>query len=118
VASVEVTVAYTGYVKLDFSAYVRSSKVDGANTVRCALKTSASPVNSEEDRLVGSRRYWNSRNQNPDGGVGSYYTSMDTQGVYFIALPGTVTFHAVCESEEPTTFHYRSLIATFHEDRL
>ncbi|MEE3329086.1 MAG: hypothetical protein VX252_17255 [Myxococcota bacterium] len=118
VASVEVTIPYTGYVKLDFSGYVRSSKVDGANRVRCALKTSVSPVDSDEDRLVGSRRYWDSRNQEPEGAVGSYFTTMDTQGIYFSVLPGTVTFHAVCQSDDPTTFRYRSLIATFHEDRL
>ena len=117
VSSVEVTLPYSGFVKLDFSGYLRSTQILGDNSMRCAIKTSVSEVNSDADRLVGSRRYWNTSTLSPSADF-YYYGDMESSGVYASTFQGTVTFHVVCQSEKPAVVHYRSLIATFHEDRL
>lgn len=117
VSSVEVTVPYSGFVKLDFNAYLRSAQVLGDNSIRCAIKTSVSEVDSEDDRLVGSRRYWNTDSLTPTASF-NYFGNMASSGVYVSTLQGTVTFHVVCQSQKPASVYYRSLIATFHEDRL
>ena len=117
VSSVEVTIPYTGYVKLDFTGYVRSLQAEGDNSLRCAIKTDVSSPDVDENRVVGSRRYWNTHTLSASGGA--YFAgNMASSGVYWAAVPGTVTFHVVCDANKPAQLFYRSLIATFHEDRL
>ena len=117
VSSVEVTIPYTGYVKLDFTGYVRSLQAEGDNSLRCAIKTDVSSPDADENRVVGSRRYWNTHTLSASGGA--YFAgNMASSGVYWAAVPGTVTFHVVCNANKPAQLFYRSLIATFHEDRL
>jgi hypothetical protein len=117
VSSVEVTIPYSGYVKLDFTGYVRSLQAEGDNSLRCAIKTDVSSPDVDENRVVGSRRYWNTHTLSASGGA--YFAgNMASSGVYWSTLAGTVTFHVVCNANKPAQVYYRSLIATFHEDRL
>jgi len=118
--SLSITVPGPGFIEVRASGYLAIGHTSGAGVsyVVCALKTDTNSPESATGRLTGSRRFVAVLSGEI---TGTHYPHIDTAGVLQVDTAGTTDLHLVCyrnSSSNSGSLIYRTLIATYHSQRL